>query len=76
MSVTVKVLDEYEIVKGTGLFDASRSNTVEVVKLAELSGSENVTAGATLVETPVAPAAGVTATTSGGAGSMNNTSTQ
>jgi hypothetical protein len=78
VSVTAKALCEYEMAAETRLFAASRSMTVEAVKLAESSGSENTAIGATSAETPVAPAAGVTETTCGGKGLelLNTTSTQ
>jgi hypothetical protein len=78
VSVTAKSLGEYEIVAETRLFATSRSMTVEAVRLAGSSGSENTALGATVVETPVAPAAGVTETTCGANGpeSLNTTSTQ
>ncbi len=41
-----------------------------------LGGSENTAPGATSVEAPVAPGAGVAETTYGGPGSINTTSTQ
>jgi hypothetical protein len=76
--MTVKSLALYEIVKGIGLFAASRSRTVDAFRLVISSGFENLAVGATPVETLIAPGAGVTETTCGGKGpeSINTTSTQ
>src|SRR5262245_66232224 len=68
VSVTVKLLDEYETEAVIRLFAASRSMTVEALTLAASSASEKTARGATARKSVVEGDAGVTERTCGGGG--------